>query len=327
MTLFCGQMVAQDIHFSQINATPLTTNPSNTGVYNGSLRVSSNYRSQWKYIDNKPFTTYSIGAEKQFNHYLHTYSIGIHLLSDESGYVGLIKNHALLSCSYGSRIGKHTFSIGMQGGVVFKQTNIRKFTFDDQFDLGGEEVFNPDFSTAETDKAPISYPVFNSGLSIKLWISKKIQPEIGFAIMNLNTPTESFFDLQTEEQKIHTKTLFTIGGKITVNQDFEILPTILISNQQKAAEYLLGGIVDYKYNSENKPFAGILFRSDFQTALDASSIIVGLEHKQIRCGLSYDVNVSSLQKATKNRGAFELSLIYITSSAKSNFIKIPCDRM
>jgi hypothetical protein len=43
---------------------------------------------------------------------------------------------------------------------------------------------------------------------------------------------------------------------------------------------------------------------------DAANILVGGEYKKVRMGLSYDVNVSGLNNATKNKGGFELSLTY-----------------
>src|SRR5437868_9753664 len=46
----------QDPHFSQFFASPLTLNPAFTGKFNGSFRVTGNYRNQWPEI-NKAFTT------------------------------------------------------------------------------------------------------------------------------------------------------------------------------------------------------------------------------------------------------------------------------
>ncbi|HOA38555.1 MAG TPA: type IX secretion system membrane protein PorP/SprF, partial [Flavihumibacter sp.] len=42
--LFTTALKAQDPHFSQFFASPLTLNPAYTGKFNGTVRVSGNYR-------------------------------------------------------------------------------------------------------------------------------------------------------------------------------------------------------------------------------------------------------------------------------------------
>ena len=38
---------AQDLHFSQFQASPLNHNPALTGIFNGDKRFSASYRNQW----------------------------------------------------------------------------------------------------------------------------------------------------------------------------------------------------------------------------------------------------------------------------------------
>src|ERR1700712_3430420 len=53
---------AQDPHFSQFFASPLTLNPALTGKFDGNLRIAGNYRNQWPTINNA-FTTPTISAD------------------------------------------------------------------------------------------------------------------------------------------------------------------------------------------------------------------------------------------------------------------------
>ncbi|HPH15903.1 MAG TPA: type IX secretion system membrane protein PorP/SprF, partial [Bacteroidales bacterium] len=92
-------------------------------------------------------------------------------------------------------------------------------------------------------------------------------------------------------------------------------------------ECLLGGEVEYKLSENIRPYIGTSIRYGLSRNFDASSWIGGMQINNWRVGLSYDVNISGLQQATNNRGAFEVSLIYITPSVQSTFIKIPCDRL
>ena len=48
LVLFNAFVFAQDPHFTQFYAAPLTVNPGYAGFFeNGSMRVISNYRRQW----------------------------------------------------------------------------------------------------------------------------------------------------------------------------------------------------------------------------------------------------------------------------------------
>ena len=50
-----GNLIAQDIHFSQVNMTPLLLNPAQAGA-EASMRGTVNYRNQWSSVTS-PFVT------------------------------------------------------------------------------------------------------------------------------------------------------------------------------------------------------------------------------------------------------------------------------
>jgi len=51
-------IAAQDIHFSQFYASPLTLNPTLSGFSQGDYRVSGIYRNQWATVTS-PFVTFA----------------------------------------------------------------------------------------------------------------------------------------------------------------------------------------------------------------------------------------------------------------------------
>src|SRR3954471_19404848 len=51
-------IIAQDIHFSQFNRSPLNLNPANTGLFDGDFRFSGIHRNQWKSVT-VPYKTFS----------------------------------------------------------------------------------------------------------------------------------------------------------------------------------------------------------------------------------------------------------------------------
>src|SRR6187402_3812239 len=78
---------AQDPHFSQFFASPLTLNPAFTGKFDGQLRLAANHRDQWPSIP-KAYVTTSASVDfsilkKKVGEY-DILGIGISGLSDQS---------------------------------------------------------------------------------------------------------------------------------------------------------------------------------------------------------------------------------------------------
>ncbi|MFO7869752.1 MAG: PorP/SprF family type IX secretion system membrane protein [Bacteroidales bacterium] len=326
LTIICQQIVAQDIHFTQYDAQPLSINPAETGWYKGDIRAAGIYRTQWKAIDNKEYRTIGLSIEKKFHHYLNTYSVGIQLINDQTGYVDLNVNKLQISGGYSTKLDGHGISGGIQVGGIHKSTKIEQFTFDEQFDLGGEQVFNPSLPISEINQDPISYITINSGVQWDYKLTKRFTPELGFAILYINTPHESFYSFETSDTHIPIQKVIHAGGEILVNTKIKLKPLMLYMNQIKATNFLIGGTAHYSINKKITAYGGAMFRYSWASDYDASAFRLGVEYDNFNLGVSYDVNISTLQPATHNRGAFEISLIYITKSLQQDFIKIPCDR-
>src|SRR5436853_6938673 len=79
---------AQDPHFSQFFASPLTLNPALTGKFDGTLRVAGNYRNQWPAFNNV-YTTSTLSVDFSIlNKVLpetDTWGVGIIALTDKAG--------------------------------------------------------------------------------------------------------------------------------------------------------------------------------------------------------------------------------------------------
>ncbi|MEM6697047.1 MAG: type IX secretion system membrane protein PorP/SprF, partial [Bacteroidota bacterium] len=52
VSLSLSRVSAQDIHFSQIGYSPLNLNPALTGIFEGDMRFTGNYRQQWNPVVN-----------------------------------------------------------------------------------------------------------------------------------------------------------------------------------------------------------------------------------------------------------------------------------
>src|SRR5215212_6479304 len=78
---------AQDIHFSQYYATPLTINPSYTGSFAGDYRAGLNYRQQWGSVT-VPYKTFDFYGDFNFKKKAFrkaSFSAGLCIVSDKAG--------------------------------------------------------------------------------------------------------------------------------------------------------------------------------------------------------------------------------------------------
>src|SRR6187431_730294 len=115
LLLFTGSFIllrAQDPHFSQFYASPLTLNPALTGRFDGTFRLAANYRNQWPTIYNA-FTTATASLDfpilantiPEFD----TWGVGIIGLSDQSGNKILRNNYVGISTAYSKGLDEDGF--------------------------------------------------------------------------------------------------------------------------------------------------------------------------------------------------------------------------
>src|SRR5436190_15515671 len=101
--LLTGLLKAQDPHFSQFFASPLTLNPAFTGKFSGSWRLSANHRDQWPSIPKAYVTsTASIdfGILKGRLPETDVFGIGFSGVTDASANSALKLNYGSISLSY-----------------------------------------------------------------------------------------------------------------------------------------------------------------------------------------------------------------------------------
>ena len=80
---------AQDFHLSQYDATPHYFNPALTGIYFGEkidYRIYSDYRTQWRSLGVKPFSTYYLAYDMPFK---GIDGVGGYLIHNRNGKGGL----------------------------------------------------------------------------------------------------------------------------------------------------------------------------------------------------------------------------------------------
>ncbi|MCH8905328.1 MAG: type IX secretion system membrane protein PorP/SprF, partial [Bacteroidetes bacterium] len=176
-----------------------------------------------------------------------------------------------------------------------------------------------------------SYADFNTGVMWNMLFSPTLHIFAGVGAFHLTQPNESF--LKDINSKLNTRYTFNGGAKYVLNEQWGLLPSILIMSQSKAQEINIGMLLA-NHTGQGLPadpivYFGTMFRTSIgNTNTDAILPSVGIKVKNIQAGLSYDINISSLRGASNLRGGMELAIIYISDFARPLPVKavIPCLR-
>ncbi|MBN9482478.1 MAG: PorP/SprF family type IX secretion system membrane protein [Bacteroidetes bacterium] len=307
--------MAQDPHFTQYFASPLTLNPALTGLTQCDLRLAANYRTQWASVSSNPYITgtisYDMATMKGKLNNGDAIGVGVLGLFDRSGTGGLQNVSVGLSVAYHKAFGyekQHTLSIGVQGVLVQKSIDFSKLKFEDQFDraTGGTP-----YNTSENiGNADLNYPDFNVGLMYSGRMSEHATMYAGLSFYHLTQPTETFLQ---DSHQIHMRSTGYLGGSFDMNENIVLYASAMFNAQASASEVLAGAAVGFVLNpGHDAEYAKntILYLGSWYRYGDAIAPYVGFEFSKMKVGITYDLNVSGFAPATKSNGGYELSLIF-----------------
>lgn len=326
---------AQDIHFTQFNASPLVINPAFTGAFQGEYRASAVYRDQWRSaLGNAAFKTYAASFDMPIirdisvDDYL---AAGLQVYNDRAGDGDLNNFTVMGSLAYHKFLGedgKKSLSVGLQGGYSNKSLNLAKLYFPGDY---GSNGWNPgtDPGWGNMNNKVESW-IVNAGVVWSHAASEKFSYTIGAGANNLTQPFESFQKRQsTNEVGLAIRYTGQLGAMIGINERFSVRPAVLVQSQAKSMELIGGAELHYRLGDDfDIPTSPAVFLGGWYRNDDAIMGTVGVEWKGIRLGVGYDYNTSNLKTATNNNGGFELMLRYIAPSPIEIARKLiyPCGR-
>ena len=314
---------AQDPHFSQFFASPLTLNPALTGKFDGTLRVAGNYRNQWPAFNNV-YTTSTLSVDfpifkKRLPDY-DTWGIGILALTDKAGGGVLTNNYLGVSTSYHKALDEDGFQqlgISFQGTYGQKRLNTDNLKFEDQLTPFGftgvtQDVFND-------QNVNINYLDINAGLLFTSSTNEDNNFYIGASMYHINRPKESF---KGGTWNISPRTTISAGGYFPVAENMTLHTSGIYQIQNKATEINFGGALAIAIDPESENPSNFYIGSWYRVN-DALIPYLGLEFSGLRLGATYDVNTSSLKAGSESLGGMEISLIYVKRPPGSKGIPCP----
>lgn len=322
----------QDIHFSQTTRSQFQINPAFCGTFSGNLRAEINWKDQWQSINNT-FRTYGASFQYSFgkgNPRMPVFfAIGAQAFKDVAGDVeignttGGVNFNTLLKVNRNSRL-----SLGIQG-------NYGRTGIDPSKMQWGSQYNGLNFDPALINGSGIDFqgfPYADLSAGLAYWYTKRDKnviaqapqdAKIGLAIYHINRPKFTYGNDANKENVLRMR--FVMHGSALLSTDIEDLywyPNLTVMVQGNQHEVLLGCLAKYRIKSASKTtgFNGewaITGGLDLRVTnvLDAivPQVYFGLSNFDV--GLSYDLNVSSLNNASNFRGGFELSIRFTNPDA------------
>ncbi len=312
LSLNTANVWGQDIHFSQIFETPMLRNPALAGLFTGDLRIQSVYRAQWNSVTNA-YTTGSANIEYKIpvgisNDYL---TIGGQVLYDRSGTVDLTSTHILPALNYHKAIGDEKnkyLSLALMGGWVQRSIDRSKITTNSQYNgtnyvstlNNGENFIRPSYS----------YFDGTAGLSYNSQIGDNEDDNIflGLAYHHFTKPKNiSFYSNVAAEMQ--PKWVASAGIRMSTN-DYSYVTFEGDYSKQSSTQEVIGGIIySLKLDNPDNP-KYLIHGGAYMRLRDAIVPVAKIETRPLAIAISYDINISTLKRASTGRGGFELSLTY-----------------
>jgi type IX secretion system PorP/SprF family membrane protein len=285
---------AQDVHFSQFLANSFVLNPAMVGVQKNDYKATLHRKSQWASVS-IPFTTFTLALERK--DILPSHSIGLQFLNDIAG-DSRFKTSGL-NFTYVKSVAtskENTFRFGAEFGFFQRSIVVDNLVFNNPENLSNFNFTFPDISV---------------GVANQNYLNEDLLLETGIAFFHINKPKQSFTD--DDAVRLHQKINFHTTLNYAYTDNLSIQPKLVFSNQDSDKEFLFGCGVNYLLEGEKD----ILLKSGIANRFnDALILYFGAEIDGLSCVVSYDVNTSSLNNASNNKGGFEFALVYQWKSKK-----------
>lgn len=326
--LFCSSLSAQDIHNSLFNMSPLSLNPALTGAFEGTARIGGIYRAQdFGITDVRGYYSPSFyvdapiiqGFRKQ-----DWIGAGFMIYSDNAGSLRLKTTISGLSGSYHFAVDKDrktVLTLGVQWGSIARRfdTDGMASNFGDEFPealggLGNANSTDP-LSKLTDEQFPISVSDYNAGLMLRSALNEETKLELGISMGHITQPDYSFVDSLSQTKKPQKIVAHgRLSTQLTDVLSFE--PTFLFQAAAGQTEIGVQAWGGYKINPDVKANFGLGYRVG-----DAAKILLGMDFKDLRAALSYDITLSDRHRINDYNGAFEIAAYYIIKVYKKPNVK------
>jgi type IX secretion system PorP/SprF family membrane protein len=313
--------LAQDVHFSQMEFSPLTLNPALAGV-NSKIQGIVNYRNQWNSVA-IPYQTIAASFDARLNENKRNrngvLAAGINFFNDQAGDLRVSSNLVNLHLAYHLILDRSsTLGLGIYGGFGQRSLDPVGGKWGNQYN---GLAFDPTIASGETfNSSSFLYADAGAGFVYSYkrpngYITQNNQFNLtyGLALYHVNRPSYSF--INKDQEKLFMRWSAFINADIGIsNTRGSVLPGIYFQRQKSSMEIMYG--LHYRYmlqegskiTGRKKPMA--LYVGIFNRFKDAMVGKIMFEIHEFSAGFAYDINISKLTEVSRARGGFELFIRY-----------------
>lgn len=323
--LFCQNIKAQDQHFSQFYAAPLALNPALTGMMPTQHRFSMSLRQQWfPTLAESAYYGTAVSYDQHVPVGKHDwFGIGVQAQGSQAGAYQRVQGD--LSVAYGKQLGREKYLIGGGSlGVAQRQIHWEQLHWGSQFD--GRASFNPNL-TGETDLYRQNKIIADVGMGLVFYAGDATSNYlIGAAIHHLNRPNIAMID--DKPALLYWKWTVHGSGTMPLNRHTRLITNVLAMKQGASFEINGGTALQTEvFSKDQMAQLGLWLRgaTRVQKGLLVDALIIAgkWDWSDWAFGVSYDVNLSSLNQSNVLNNAIELSLMYRFGALKRNNVWCP----
>ncbi|MEM8586356.1 MAG: PorP/SprF family type IX secretion system membrane protein [Bacteroidota bacterium] len=345
--LLCGftmaNVSAQDQHFSQFFASPLTLNPALTGLFQGKYRVSFIHRQQWQQVLDSPYSTFSAAAD--FRYYLNpnkrrykdAFGVGMLFYTDRVSSVNFSTNQIMLSGAFHKALdprSHQTLSLGIQLGIAQRNLSYDELSFEDEFN--GEDGYTIGVSD-ERDLLPennFAFGDYQIGLNYSYAPEDGLGIFLGAALHHIGEPEQSFFFEETEDEPIQVSNKLPrrysgyLNLRLPLGKYVEFHPRVLAYSQGPHLALNGGANFRFLFNQDR----GLALhmggwvrpvRSEEDISVSSAIALLGFEYSNFIVGFSYDIGLDQLPQNWRQRNSFEISVSYLGNADDTEAVPCP----
>ena len=323
--LIAQSVFAQDPNFSQFFSSPLNINPALTGNINADWRAISNFRTQW-INPASPYTTGTISFDRKIlqdkipniTEEKSTFGVGGMLMYDYAMSGVQKSTYASANMAYSLLLSesRSVQRLGAGFGVIYgrRYIDFSRLDFEEQFTGYGFDVNLPTGEAALTNMKP--YFSVSAGLTYSIK-NEKSNFDFGVSGFHLNKPRQTF--LEDQNQYLPIRKVAHANFETLLSESLILNANAVYQFQGEAKYYSFGTALGYYVGNADQTIlnTGIWYWSE-----NAIVPYIGIAHKDLQVGLSYDWTISKLREANPVPKTFELSII-VRGITKPTGI-IPC---
>jgi type IX secretion system PorP/SprF family membrane protein len=297
---------AQDIHFTQFTYAPLSVNPAQAGLFEGTYRIGGLYRSQWNSGVKNGYQTPVLSVDLPIKGFRKQdwIGVGVNFARDAAGIAALTNTGVGVNAAY--HIGmdakmQNVLSIGAAFGFMQRSVDRDKLKFQDGIIGNGTSR-----DLTNIDSKGVSYSDVNVGANLRSKMSKTSTLNIGLSVEHVIKPKDNLITPTASKLPSRLNIYATVDAAI--NKRFSIFPALIFRTAAGTSETMVqavGGIkLDPKKNLMLRGGLGYRFG-------DALQVLAGVDFGDIRVGASYDYTTSTLRSNTNAQDGFEIAFSYI----------------